>query len=158
MSTYPENPYWDPESDGPIIIMDRQTWDEAEASGHITPEHRLHRVRNMMMNAVDLTDGNAAYDEDGFHLSLTADAIQLEGGVELHVYAGDHPPAHVHIKVNAKDAEVIILLETGGVRKDTRNGKLKAKEVRKLQDIVTGPQSEALAVLWAKNGPDRDAA
>lgn len=96
MSRHPDNPWWSQESDAPITVTTREQWDEAEANGHITPEHVLLRLEAMLRVAVgEPTDGGAAYDEDGFVRALVAAGWAGEGWrVQLH--PNDHEPPHVH--------------------------------------------------------------
>jgi hypothetical protein len=48
MSKYPGNPWWHHENDVPIAILDEFAWNEAAAGGHLTAEHILQRLENIL--------------------------------------------------------------------------------------------------------------
>lgn len=113
MSRHPDNPKWCQNHDRPYEILSQSEWDEAEAAGHITPDHVLARVRN----AVEYALGNGAetgLDKDGFYAALVADGMQLAGGIKVDIYPNDHPPPHVHVTFNAdRRKDFKLSIETG---------------------------------------------
>lgn len=100
MSKYPGNPYWNQTEDVPVAIFMKSDWDEAESLGFIVPEHVFSRLGNIAIREFG-QEGPAAYDEDGFYLSLVAAGLEIAGGVRLVVHTNDHPPAHVHIEAKS---------------------------------------------------------
>ncbi|NKV31956.1 DUF4160 domain-containing protein [Rhodococcus hoagii] len=97
MSKYPDNPWWDHVNDCPDSLMTKDQWGQADADGHITPEHVFLRLRNIVIFAMG-NPGPVGSDENGHVISLVGASIQLEGGVKLRVCSRDHNPPHVHIE------------------------------------------------------------
>jgi hypothetical protein len=145
MSRYPHNPCWHQERDIPFSIPTRADWDEAAAAGHLTPEHVMQRLKNIADHAFG-NESVRGCDEDGFIISLTAEGLPIPGGVTLYVYANDHPPPHVHIKLRAHpNAEIRISLETGEFLDDAPRG-LASKKLRGFQAAVR--ENHAVLASW----------
>ena len=89
-------------------------------------------------------EGPAASDEDGFFVSLTAEGLQLEGGVTLRVHTNDHPPPHVHVQ-RPGEPDIRINLESGDLLQPVPAG-TSAKKLRKFQEVVQ--ESHALLSSW----------
>jgi Domain of unknown function (DUF4160) len=147
MSRYPDNPWWCHEHDSPIMIPTRSEWDEAAGSGQVTPEHVMLRLKNIADHAFN-NQTVAGFDEDGFVISLIAEGMALAGGVTLQVYANDHPPPHVHIKLRAhRDAKIRINLETGEFLDDGLPRGLTRKKMKGFQAAVR-ENRKVLAGWW----------
>lgn len=99
MSTHPNNPYGNQQTDQPIVIY-RQDWNEALADGFVTGEHIALRLLAVVQHAYGVHDGDVvAYDVDGFVSALIAEGLPMSNGVKLEIYSGDHNPPHTHIKI-----------------------------------------------------------
>ena len=135
MSKYPDNPQWCQNHDRPKAIMSRAEWGEAARSGHLTVEHVLLRIRDML----DFEFGNGeieGLDEDGFLRALVADAMHFEGGVTVRLHCNDHPPPHVHVEFRSLPGEDFrVLIDTGElVGADVPSGW--AKRMRRVSALV----------------------
>lgn len=152
MSKYPDNPFWCQEHDTPLVIMSRSEWDRAAAAGYVTAEHVMNRLKNIVDRAFD-NQTIMGFDEDGFVISLTAEGLRLSGGVTLCVYANDHPPPHVHIKVRAHpNVDIRISLETGEYLDDPPRA-LASKKLRGFQRAVR-ENHPLLASWWQRHQGD----
>ncbi|ELB90653.1 hypothetical protein Rwratislav_23294 [Rhodococcus wratislaviensis IFP 2016] len=78
--------------------MLREDWEQAAEEGHITPEHVLQRLENILTYA-EGNEGPVDFDEDGHVIALVAWSKQMEGGYKLRVWPRDHPPPHAHIEL-----------------------------------------------------------
>lgn len=146
MSRYPGNPWWHQERDIPFSIPTRVEWDEAAAAGHLTPEHVMQRLKNILDHAFD-NQTVMGFDEDGFVVSLIAEGLLLADGLTLYVFPNDHPPPHVHIKLRAHpNAKIRISLETGELLDDAPRG-LASKKLKRFQAAVR-EHHDVLATWW----------
>jgi hypothetical protein len=113
MSKYPGNPWWHHENDVPIAILDEFAWNEAAAGGHLTAEHILQRLENIL----EFEFGRGAemgLAADGFYNALVADGWRLEGGVTVRLHPNDHPPPHVHLEFRSDPRlDLRLSIETG---------------------------------------------
>ena len=152
VSRYPGNPYWHHATDSPIEIY-RQDWDEAVSAGYVTAEHIAVRVAGMIQHAFGIHEGDAAaYDADGFIVSLTAERLNLGNGVALVIHAGDHDPPHAHVVIpGLKLKRLTLNLAALEIEQDLPSGwsKKGRKTRREARDHI-----ETLTSWWNKNrGP-----
>lgn len=122
-------------------IFTRADWERELAAGRLTAQDVADRLWRMAVHEFDDEDAEraAAYDADGFFLSLTAASVAEVDGVKLWICSIDHDPPHVHIKrpgVRDKVDDIKINLETGEIE-----GKLprdvKSKQLKKVRELVT---------------------
>lgn len=152
VSAYPGNPYWNHLTDQPIVIY-RQDWDEAVASGFVTREHVALRIRGIIQHAYGVHDGDVvAYDEQGFVTALTAEGLSMSNGVRLEIYSGDHNPPHAHIKIPGLEHErITINLETFEIEQQLPDGW--SKKGRRVEKEARA-NADKLITWWNKNrGP-----
>lgn len=118
MSRYPGNPWWHQATDTPFEITSRFDWDTAAAAGHLTAEHVLLRLENIL--EYDLAEGkNFGLSDDGFLNALVADGWRLERGVTVRMYPNDHPPPHVHLRFRSHPRlDLRVSIETGELLDD----------------------------------------
>ncbi len=128
-------------------LYTRSDWDGAVADRTLTPDHVLDRLWRIAVHEFGV-EGAAAYDEDGFFLSLTAEGLQLEGGVTLRVHTHDHPPPHVHVQ-RPGEIDVRINLESGELLGPVPAG-VSAKKLRGLRAAVR-ESHDRLSNWWEKN-------
>jgi hypothetical protein len=149
MSQYPNNPLWCQNHDRPIAIVSIADWEQADADGHLTPEHVLQRIHDI----AEFEFGNGeelGFDGDGFLVSLAADGMQLPGGVTLSVYPNDHPPPHVHVRIRAlPHVKLRISLETGEPLDDGLPDGW-SKKLKRIQRLVAD-NAPTLASWWEKH-------
>lgn len=152
MSKYPNNPYWDQESDDPLTISARLDWDEVAAQSHITAEHVLARIENIAVHEFG-HESVAGFDSNGFFVTLIAEGLPISTGIVLRVYSKDHNLPHVHIevkgspqlqmKVSLVDAKLIGKAPAGW-----------AKKIRGIQRTIRENQ-ELLEAWWEKGNDAR---
>jgi hypothetical protein len=96
-------------------------------------------------------EGPAAYDEDGFFLSLIAEGIKLEGGISLVVHTNDHLPPHVHVQ-RPGEKDIRLSLEDGSLLDDLPQG-VSARKVRHMQQLAA--EHGGILQAWWDKGPGR---
>lgn len=134
----------------PRTLYTREDWDDAVADGTLTPQDVLDRLTRILVSAFGV-GGPAAYDEDGFFLSLTAEGVRPEGSITLHVNTNDHPPPHVHVLKPGMKGKLKIDLETGEFIGDVPRGLVgKTRGIRRAVE----ENRTRLMSLWEK-GPGR---
>jgi hypothetical protein len=148
MSRHPGNPYWCDEHDNPVAIMNQDDWDAAQASGHLTVEHVLLRLQDMLEYQFG-SGAEMGLDENGFIVALVADGWRLDGGVTVHIFPNDHPPPHVHVRFRSDPKRQLRLaIESGEVLgADIPRGW--AKKVRKVSAFVVTSQ-DLLMNRWVE--------
>lgn len=128
-------------------------WDLAESEGRLEPEDVLGRL--VFMALFEFGEGQEewpiAFDDDGFISVLTADGRGFDGGISVHVWPNDHPPAHVHIlkKSEPDNQYVKINLETAELEGDLPPW-ADRKQLKKMQKLVRD-YHELFAGWWEKN-------
>lgn len=127
-------------------LYTRSDWDRAVAEGTLTSDHVLDRLRRIAVHEFGIEDP-AAYDEDGFFLSLTAEGLHLEGGVTLRVNPRDHLPPHVHVQ-RPGEIDVRINLESGELLDPVPKG-LSSKKLRGFRAAVL-ESHDLLSDWWEK--------
>lgn len=148
MSKYPNNPYWDHELDVPFTLFAQGDWDEAEEGGFITVEHVLERAERMLLHALG-TKGPAAYDEEGFFLSLVSDSTPEEFGIKLVVHSNDHDPPHCHVKFQGILYDKLrIDLTTGEFLDDPPPG-IRGKDMKQMKAVFV-KYEDKLVGFWEK--------
>ncbi|QBJ94578.1 DUF4160 domain-containing protein [Rhodococcus sp. ABRD24] len=146
MSKYPDNPWWDHANDRPNPLMTKEQWEQADADGHITPEHVLFRLRNILVFAMG-NPGPVGYDEDGHVISLVGASIQLEGGVKLRVCSRDHNPPHVHIEHSDFRGQKLRVNLVTGEFIDTAPRGLKTTKMKGYKRAIVEPE-DRLKEMW----------
>lgn len=137
MSKHPGNPFWNQEEDVPMTLFTQADWDEAETGGFITAAHVLDRLERMLEHALGNENPNAAFDEEGFFISLVAEGFRHDG-IRLTVNTNDHDPPHCHVLVKGEPGKKLrINLTTGEFMDDVP---------KKIQ-----PQSKRILAMFAKN-------
>lgn len=128
-------------------------WEQAESEGRLEPDDVFGRLVFMALSEFGENQGEwpMAFDEDGFISVLTADGKKFDGGISVHVWPNDHPPAHVHIlKKSEPDTESIkINLKTAELEGDLPPW-ANSKQLRKMQQLVR-EYHELFAGWWEKN-------
>lgn len=150
MTSHPDNPHWCQEHDEPLMILSQADWDEASAAGHLTAEHVILRLQNIVVHALGQDLGSIAFDENGFVSALTSAGVRLESGVTLRVCTRDHKPPHVHIELSQyPDAKLRIRLEDGEyIEKNHRvPGGVSSKDLKRFQSLVYDHR-ELLSETW----------
>lgn len=146
MSKHPGNPFWDHEQDVPITLFTQADWDEAEAGGFITADHVLDRFGRMLEHALGNGNPNAAFDEEGFFISLVAKGIKQDG-ITLTVNTDDHNPPHCHVLVKGEPGKKLrIDLSTGEFMDDVPK---KIQPQKKRIKAMFAKNQDALSEIWA---------
>lgn len=146
MAKHPDNPYWHQDHDKPIMILSRADWNRAVDAGHLTPDHVLLRLKNIADHAFG-NETVMGFDDEGFATSLIAEGLPLPSGVTLYVYASDHLPPHVHIKLRSHpNARLRVRLDTGDFLDDAPRG-VSTKKLKGFQDAVR-ENHDVLAGWW----------
>jgi len=131
----------------------RSGWENAEAEGRLEPEDVLTRLVFMALSEFGEGEDEwpMAFDDDGFISVLTAEGMAFDGGISVHVWPNDHPPAHVHIlKKSEPDNEFVkINLETAELEGDLPPW-ADRKQLRKMQKLVRDYHG-LFAGWWEKN-------
>ena len=132
-------------------IFTRADWDREKAAGRLTAQHVAERMQRMLEHELGDPDAPAAaaYDEDGFFISLTAASVAVVDGVKLWICTEDHPPPHVHIKrpgVKDRVDDIKINLETGEARRPLPDG-VRSKHLKKVKELVV-EHHEDLCSTW----------
>lgn len=154
MSKYPDNPYWDQKRDVPETPYAQGDWDDAEEGGFLTAEHVIERLERMITHALGLEPEAAAYDDEGFFLSLVG-AGKRQDDITLNVNTLDHNPPHCHVDVKGENhKKPRINLETGEFM-DEIPKKLQPK--RKKIEKMFQRYSDPLMTLWKDYHSDQDA-
>lgn len=123
--------------------------DDAVAEGTLRLQDVIDRLTRILVRVFD-AEGPAAYGEDGFFLSLTAEGLRLEGGIALRADPRDHRPPHVHVLRPGMKGKLRIDLETGELMDAPPSGAdFSAEELRGLQKTVK--ESSTLKGWWKKN-------
>lgn len=128
-------------------------WEQAESEGRLDADDVLGRLVFMALSEFGEDQGSwpMAFDDDGFISVLTSDGRRFDGGISVHVWPNDHPPAHVHIlKKSQPDNEYIkINLETAELDGDLPPW-ADSKQLKKMQKLVRD-YHELFAGWWEKN-------
>lgn len=131
-------------------IFTRADWDRELTAGRLTAQDVADRLWRMAAHEFDEdTERAAAYDDDGFFLSLTAASVAEVHGVKLWICSADHDPPHVHIKrpgVRDRVEDIKINLETSEIEGKLPKG-VKPKQLRKIRALVA-EHHEALCSTW----------
>ncbi|TDU84011.1 uncharacterized protein DUF4160 [Kribbella voronezhensis] len=131
-------------------LYTRADWDRADARSELTGQDVLDRLSRMAVHEFG-EEGPAAYDEDGFFLSLIAEGLKLEGGISLVVHMNDHQPPHVHVKRPGEN-DIRLGLADGSLLDDLPPG-ASARKIRHMQQLVA--EHGALLQTWWDKGPGR---
>lgn len=131
----------------------RTGWEYAESEGRLEPEDVLGRLVFMALSEFGESENDwpMALDDDGFISVLTAEGRAFEGGISVHVWPNDHPPAHVHILKNSEpDSEYVkINLDTAELEGDLPPW-ADRKQLKKMQKLVRD-YHYLFAGWWEKN-------
>ena len=130
-----------------MMIYTRADWDRAVSAGTLSSDDVVARMTRIAVHEFG-EEGPAAYAEDGFFVSLTAEGLRVEGGVTLRVYANDHPPPHVHVQ-RPGAFDIKINLQTGELMEPLPVG-VSMKKLRGFRDAVL-ESHEILGGWWEKN-------
>lgn len=146
-SRHPDNPYWCQNHDLPKAICTRAEWDDAVATGFLTVEHVMLRLKNIADYEFggETAAGPGVYDAEGFLMSLTSAGVKLEGGITLQVNPNDHPPPHVHVKIKAEPRiKLRVRLDTAEPMDPLPDGW--AKKLRGFQTVIR--ENHAVLAGW----------
>ncbi|MEE6296624.1 DUF4160 domain-containing protein [Georgenia wangjunii] len=128
-------------------------WELAEAEGRLEAEDVLERLVRMALYEFgeNKDDWPMALDEEGFLTALTAEGKKFDGGISVHVWPDDHPPAHVHIlKKSEPDCQYVkINLQTGEPEGDLPPW-ARQKQLKRMKALVV-EHHELFAAWWKKN-------
>jgi hypothetical protein len=132
-------------------ILTQADWDREEGAGRLTAEQVADRLWRMAMHefADPGEPAAAAFDEDGFLLSLTAASVAVVDGIKLWICTEDHPPPHVHIKrpgTRDRIDDIKIDLATGAERQPLPRD-VRAKQLKNIKALVA-EHHEALCNTW----------
>ncbi|MBA2953308.1 DUF4160 domain-containing protein [Nocardioides sp. CGMCC 1.13656] len=132
-------------------IFTKADWDREVAAGRLTAQDVADRLWRMAVHEFGDEDSDraAAYDDDGFFLSLTAASVAEVDGVKLWICTADHDPPHVHIKrpgVRDKVDDIKINLETNEIEGELPRG-VRSKQLKKIRALVS-EHHEALCSTW----------
>lgn len=130
-------------------LLSQSDWDQAEADGRLSAEDVLVRLERIALHEFGQNQAEwpIAFDEDGWVTALTAEGLQMEGGVNLFICTRDHPPPHVHIKRRG-GKDIKMNLETGLVEGKLSQG-VRPKQLAKFGALVE-QKHPVLAERWAQ--------
>ena len=131
-------------------IFTRADWDRAVDEGWLTPQHVIDRLYRIAIRDMGATEA-AAFDEDGFFLSLTAESRFVEAIGWFRVYTNDHDPPHVHIVPVGMDKKVSVKLSLEDGRElEERPDGVSSKQIKNMQSALSRIHDD-LGAWWEKN-------
>ena len=71
--------------------------------------------------------------------------FDLIDGIKINVYSNDHLPPHIHALYNEYEAVIAIM------SREIIRGSLPIPQLRKVKEIITGNESDLLALFKALN-------
>lgn len=152
MSRHPDNPLWDQAGDRPIAILDEHGWHQAKRAGHLTLDHVLHRLEDML----EFEFGNGeelGIGEDGFLTALVADSYQVpRSGIKVYIRTEDHPPPHVHVAFPGEEAGLAIELATGEPRRGEAVPRGRTTHMKMIRNYLI-EEKQMLLAEWERIHP-----